>query len=117
MALPEKMKMTTLSQEVIRIMRNISRECKIDERIKSLDKFMTKLKLSGYGKKQREDILKAGVLGYYRKVEREEMGKGHMNRPREEGEEERELDKLLGASNWYKPTEKKYEEEEDTTDI
>ena len=99
MALPEKMKMTTPSQEVIRIMKNINRECKIDERIKSLDKFITKLKLSGYGKKQREYILKAGVLGYYRKVEREERGKDCMNRPREEGEEDMELDKLLGASN------------------
>ena len=94
-------------------MRNVCRECNIEERINILSAFMVKLKRSGYGSKQRQAILKAGVLGYYRKVEREERGKGGMNRRKEEGEEIRELNKLCGAANWYKPREGSEEKEED----
>ena len=88
-AVDEKTKVTTLSQTVIRICRNICREASIRERAGKLNELMNKMKRSGYSSSQREDILKAGLVGYYRMLRTELLGGRKVNRGKEDGREER----------------------------
>ena len=66
-ALPQQTKTSSLSQEVVRRMLNISKELK-EERKTVVDKFDTKLKDSGYSRQQRRRILEAGLVGGTRKL-------------------------------------------------
>lgn len=63
-AMPQKQKVTTLVQETIRRLRNTSRRIGKEQRVKILQKFVLKLKRSGYPEKTRRDIVEAGIKGY-----------------------------------------------------
>ena len=103
LALPEKTKMTSLTQEVIRRLRNTCRATSVRERVGILNTIMSKLMRSGYNEDQRKQIQVCGLKGYYRMVRREEMGGMRVNRNREEGKLMRRARKIAGASIWYKP--------------
>ena len=100
--IPIKTKISTLSQEVLRRMRNTSRNVKKERREEILTEFMKKLKRSGYNAKTRREILIAGMKGYMRLVKEEEEGRRRVNRPRWEGATSRRYKKLGGKGNWYK---------------
>jgi hypothetical protein len=59
---------------VVRILRNTCRKVSKEEKAKMLSWRMAKLRLSGYGERERWNILRAGVVGYYRMVETEAGG-------------------------------------------
>ena len=101
-ALPASNKMTVLAQEVVRRLRNTAVSLPIQEKIKIMDKMMIKLRESGYDERQRKEILYSGVMGYCRMMERERLHGRRVNRPREEGAEERRVRKLIGDSTWFK---------------
>ena len=73
-AMNQQSKVSSLSQEIVRRMSNTGRNVKIERRIDILNVFMLKLRRSGYCEKVREEILKCGLAGYYKKVEREIKG-------------------------------------------
>ena len=107
---PIKQKLTTLGQEVVRRMRNTSTKVKTSERVKILQRFIQKLKLSRYPEAMRKDIVKSGLRGYYRLLELEIAGKRKVNRSAEVDREKRDARKVLGPSNWFR----KEKEEEDS---
>lgn len=59
-AMPQQIKTSSLSQEIVRRMVNISNELK-EERREVVEKFDLKLKDSGYSRQQRKEILEAGL--------------------------------------------------------
>ena len=63
-ALPMRMKTTVLAQEVIRRERNTSRNVDIETRRKIRNKFVLKLRMSGYSWRQRLNIMLSGLRGY-----------------------------------------------------
>ena len=63
-------------QEVVRRRRNTHGEEKREQIESDMTKFMTKLKLSGYGRETRWEILKSGTKRYNRMLEEEKRGKG-----------------------------------------
>ena len=65
-AISENMKRTVLSQELIRRMRNTDVRIGKEKKVKIVEKFMRKMRRSGYDEKQRKEMLRAGLLGYYR---------------------------------------------------
>ena len=68
-AMGEHCKVTTLTQEVIRRMRNISREASWEERSVVLTKFAVKMYVSKYREEKRREILVAGLKGYEKQLD------------------------------------------------
>ena len=101
-ALPQRMKITTLTAEIIRREKNTSRSVGEARRRQILSKMMVKMKRSGYDERMRRRVLVAGRVGYKRMVQNEEGGGRKVNRPRWDGEKERRLRKIGAKSNWYK---------------
>ena len=62
-ALPMRMKTTVLAQEVIRRERNTSRNVNRSTRRKIRNKFVLKLRMSGYSWRQRLNIMLSGLRG------------------------------------------------------
>ena len=81
-AMPTKVKRTTLTQEVVRILRNISKELPEETATKHLSEFSSRMKASGYPEKFRLEIIKAGLEGFRRMQKVEEDGGRPVNRPR-----------------------------------
>ena len=67
-----------------------------------MSRLMIKLKMSGYSKENRWEILKSGTRKYNKMVQDEKDGKRSLNRPRWEGGHGRYLDKILKKKNWYR---------------
>ena len=101
-ALPHRMKIQTLTQEVIRRQKNTARNVSGRNRKDILTRLMVKMKRSGYDERMRKRILIAGMKGYARMVKVEEEGGRKVNRPRWEGQQERRYKKMGAKTNWYK---------------
>ena len=116
-ALADNLKQSSLSQEIIRRLSNtletitkVPRRtvCDADryigrgEVLEILDKFEEKLSLSGYPIHKRQEIFKAGLTGYKRKLERtlgENDGLKHvLGAP---GLEDRRIGKILDKDGWF----------------
>ena len=110
-ALPKRMKITTLSQEVVRRMRNTSRGVSSQRRGEILSEFMLKLRRSGYSEADRLNICTSGLRGYLRMVRTEMSGGRRVNRPRQDGEHERRMKRLTGKVSWFKTKKRKEDDE------
>lgn len=55
-AFPIKSKINVLIADLVRVMRNISRKCKNEERLKKIQVFMHRMQFSGYSKKERYEV-------------------------------------------------------------
>ena len=102
-AQPNNVKFATLTQELIRRMKNMSRWSTVEERIEVINKFMIKMWKSGHNEETRIQIVKAALRGYYKMVENEVLGMGRVNRSADEGKREREIRRVLGSIEWYQP--------------
>ena len=101
-ALPDKVKLTTLTQEIIRIRKNTSETVREERKVGQMSRFAMKLMLSGYERKERREIILAGLKGFSRLEELDRKGKRSLNRSRKENYEARLLKKHGAKSNWYK---------------
>ena len=110
-ALPENSKIASLTQEVIRRMRNTSELVGNNERIKHLNNFTQKLRNSGYSMEQAERIIWAGVRGYQSALERAAKRGRSIHTSAQEGAERRNQKKLLSKTQWFKDGEKTNTEE------
>ena len=99
-AVPDRMKVVTLSQEGVRRMRNCGITCTAEDRSRVLSDLMRKMMRSGYGEKQRRMVLECAVVGYYRMRMNQRNGGRRVNRPMSEGKEEREVMKIVGKTEW-----------------
>ena len=100
-AMGEQCKITTLTQEVIRRMRNTSREADQKERDSILTKFAVKMYRSGYREEKRREILVAGLKGYEKQLDMEDRGVRSLYRKQHEGKAGRARAKLNGRSDWF----------------
>ena len=105
-ALPHRVKIATLSQEIIRRMKNTCRKASKYKRADILTEFMKKMKRSGYSAKVRRNVALAGLKGYMNMVRTEAEGGRKVNRPRWEGARTRRYKKLGAKSNWFKKSKK-----------
>ena len=101
-ALPWKVKIMTLVNDIERRMRNCDRDLPMDRRAVHLTEAMAKMARSGYSEEVRAEVLVAGLKAYYRNIEREEQGAGRVNRPATEGADKRRAPQYLGSKTWYK---------------
>ena len=101
-ALPEGVKRATVSQEVIRRMKNTSRELPPHHIEKIIEEYMSDLKRGGFTKTWILDTTEAGVKGYIKMAELELKGEGYINRPEKSTRVMRRYKKLC-PNNWFKP--------------
>ena len=101
-ALPDKVKRATLVQGGITRLLNTSRELGEEAKIRILNKYMMKLKISGYAHKMIEEILRSIENGWQKIISRDENGERPMYRSREYKREERIEEKENKIRDWYK---------------
>ena len=102
-AMPHKIKVATMTQEIVRRLCNTSQE--LDDKTKQdiLSIFMRKLQLSGYSQRLRADILEAGVVTYRRKERAQVLGIQPIHRLAGFDQAARRRAKVLGKTNWFRP--------------
>ena len=105
--LPERAKMTTAVQEVIRRAKNTSRHLEEEVLRQVLWRYMEELKLGGYAKPWRKEVLQSGLIVYGRMWASEVKGGLKINRPEATTRSKRRAAALTGNKTWYKPRPKK----------
>ena len=101
-ALGENTKVASLTQNLMRRMKNTSEDVDDSVRIDVVNAFSSQIKASGYSDEQNIKIVKAGLTGYENLLQKCKLGKAKMHRLASEGYESRRRKKLLGKSNWFK---------------
>ena len=102
-SLPAKQKRTILTQECLRRLRNTKKELGEEVRVKHLNKFMLKIKNSGFSAKYRTQILDSSLAAYEKMLDDDKSGVKPFYRSRYWNQEERRLNKIeRKKNNWYK---------------
>ena len=101
-AMPANMKRTVLTQEVIRIRRNMSKRLPWEATVEHLNNFSERLKLSGYDEDYRFQVIKSGVEGFDKMLREEESGGRPINRHRSWEEDQRQKKKELQKKKWFR---------------
>ena len=101
-AMPDKVKRTTLSQEVIRVLRNCHPDLPWERKLVHLNTLTERMRDSGYPERMREEIIQSGLKGYEKLVEVESSGGRPVNRPRKSDQTERRKEKAKRKDTWYK---------------
>ena len=100
-ALSWSSKRTILTQECLRRLRNTKLELGPDVQKFHLDRFMLKLKVSGYNQRFRTEILNSALKAFDKMVEEDKTGVKPMYRCKEWQQVERKTRKLEKKSNWW----------------
>ena len=101
-ALNDKSKRTILTQECLRRIRNTKKELGEEVRNEHLNKFMLKLKNSGYSQTYRKQILDSALKAYEKMVADDLSGKKPLYRSRDWDNEDRNTKKNDKKLNWWK---------------
>ena len=101
-ALNNKSKRKILTQECLRRIRNTKKELGEEVRNEHLNKFMLKLKNSGYSQTYRKQILDSALKAYEKMVADDLSGKKPLYRSRDWDNEDRNAKKNDKKLNWWK---------------
>ena len=103
-AMPEQMKRTTLSQEVIRILRNCYPDLPWEEKLVHLKALTERLRDSGYPERMRAQIVESGINRWNKIKETERNGERPVNRllARSFDKWERRKQRMKKRQNLYK---------------
>ena len=100
-AMPGKLKRNVLTQEVVRLRRNISLDLPWETTVKHLNDFSARMRASGYGERYRLDVIKSEVEGFENMVAEEKNGGRPINQRRTWNEVQRQKKKELQKKNWF----------------
>ena len=101
-ALPWNCKRTILTQEVLRILLNCSRELPWENVVPHVNHMMLRLQYSGYDRKFRTEVVKSALNAYNRLIELDASGETPLYRPREWRKLDRAREKRRKREIWYK---------------
>ena len=105
-ALSEKTKVSSLSQDLIRRMKNTSESIPDKVRIDIVNEYSDQLLSSGYSPTQTQDIIEAGLKGYENLLKKCVRGEAKLHKSAAEGAGMRMRKKLLGKSTWFQKKKK-----------
>ena len=96
-------KLVTMSNEVVRRMRNSTRQLTLEARLSIMSTFIDKLRSSGYARSTVDGILTSGLKCYFRKLTIDLEGGPSMNRREDSNAMEmtRRRKKLGASQAWY----------------
>ena len=101
-ALPENSKNATLAQELVRRMMNTSELLTQEERNEVIEKFIIRLKRSGYHEDQIRNIVMSGLKGYETKKEKAKLNDEKLHRSAKSTQAKRHWKKVMGKSTWFR---------------
>ena len=101
-AMPGGMKRTVLTQEVVRIRRNIHPRLPWETTVKHLDNLSQRLRMSGYDETYRYQVIKSGVEGFDKMMAEAEQGGRPINSPRTWEEDLRQKNKYFKKKRWFR---------------
>lgn len=101
-AVPEQMKRTVLTQELLRRFVHCSRDLPWERVCTHANNFMKKLQFSGYDHKFRYDVVKSAIHAYETIKQRADAGLRPINRPKEWKQDERTKNKEMKKRSWYR---------------
>ena len=99
-------KIVSLSQEVIRRQKNTGRNVRTERRIEIINEFAKKLELSGYGEKDRLEIITSGTKKYYRKVANELKGGEMVNPDNSRNRSAGKIEGMIKKQKWHQTSNK-----------
>jgi hypothetical protein len=97
-----KTKFSTLTQECVRRLLNTSELVPREEKIEIMEQYNNRLKRSGYDGKYRERVIRAAHEIYADKVKQHREGTRPLHRSKMWKKEERQQQKDLGKTHWYR---------------
>ena len=101
-ALPENVKMASLSQNLIRRLKHTSQNLPISFHLEAINNFSKKMRTSGYTVAQTRRVVTAGLRGFETALKRaQEEGKS-IHKGAKEGAPARYRKKLLAKTTWFK---------------
>ena len=106
--MPMRKKFDTLSQGVFRRLHNTHEEVNEEDKVEILEKYMLQLKVSGYNKRDRYEILKSGIDRYENLKSEERRGKRPFYRSKNYERKEREESKKKKKTSWFKDSENNF---------
>ena len=95
-------KHSSLAQDMVRRMSNMTEKLDQDTRDRVVDQFSDKLRTSGYNTIQIKQIIISGLKGYERRRRREMEGGTPIHRMKYTMQKGRDLRKLVEKKNWYR---------------
>ena len=106
-ALSREVKMSTLSEEVTRRLRNTSQDLESSQRMEILEKACVKMRTSGHSEEFIREAVEKGIRAYNEKVDRSKLDHDHPSyQPlyQKAGwrQNEKSKEKAMKRSNWYK---------------
>ena len=102
-ALPGDVKRASLTQEVIRRLRNTDITLPWSVKAEILSEFSNDLRRSGYTEKFRAQVISAGIAGFQKQCEASENGGTPLFRPLEYERPARIRKKAMAKEAWYRP--------------
>ena len=81
-ALPQKVKKTIHTQEIIRILRNCNRRLPWDNVQRHVEEYVTKLQFSGYSRQFRPDVVASAMKAFDTMVAKDQNGEEPLYRPK-----------------------------------
>ena len=82
-AIQQNQKRNIITQEVIRILKNCSRELPWEVKVKLLEQLSLRLQYSGYDMKFRREVIDSGIKAYRKMVDNDKQGVIPLHRTRE----------------------------------
>ena len=101
-AIPEQQKVSTTAQEVLRRVKNTSRDLPPEVVEEVLMTYMEELEARGYKEDWRSKVLESAMVGYEKMLRSEKTGQGYVNRPESHTKLKRRWNRLVGKHNWFK---------------
>ena len=102
-AMSDRQKRVSLTQEVVRILRNTKTTLPDDIKNGFLSEFSLRMKESGYSERFRLEVITSGVAGFEKQLARAADNICPLYRPKGYKAEERRRKKLISKRSWYKP--------------
>ena len=98
---PLRSKYNILVADLIRIMRNVSRNCTNEERKKKIEEYMRRMQYSGYSKKERSEIYIRAKRKYDETIRKDNEGVEPLYRSKDWNSKERKEVKKKKKEDWY----------------
>ena len=100
-AISQDAKINILVADLVRIMRNVSQHCEMNERTQHVQHFLHRMQFSGYPQEDRIKVYKKAKGKFEKIVERDRTGKCPMYRGKFWQRERREKEKAEKKNRWY----------------
>lgn len=100
-AISQDAKTNILVADLVRIMRNVSRQCEKNERTQHVQHFLHRMQFSGYSQEDKIKVYKKAKRKFEKIVERDKTGECPMYRGKFWHRERREMQKIEKKNRWY----------------